>query len=256
LAKRRHWLRPTLSILVCALAVYAVAAQYPHALKRRQVDVVSGILDQPLPAGAVLTGDWIHVTPLRYRQRVEGIRPDLWIIHANAEGTRIILGDALAERTPLYTIRSTPAGFRLLPLPVWDPSVITHPMDVGIGPAVHWRGYDLEHVAAKAGDVLPITLYWQTNAPVEQDWTTFIHLLDENGNKVGQVDQQPGDGFYPLSAWQPGLLVADQYELRLDPGLKPGRYELIFGWYKEGERLSWADGQDSRELAEIIVEPR
>ena len=49
--------------------------QYPQALKRRQVNVVPGVLDQPLPAGAVLTGDWIYVTPLRYRQRVEGIRP-------------------------------------------------------------------------------------------------------------------------------------------------------------------------------------
>jgi hypothetical protein len=129
-------------------------------------------------------------------------------------------------------------------------------MDVGLGPAVRWRGYDLEPTAATPGDVLSLTLYWQATEPVPngEDWTTFIHLLDGNGDKVGQVDQQPGDGFYPPSAWQPGLLVADQYELRLDPGLKPGRYGLIFGWYKDGDRLSWADGQDSRELAEITVE--
>jgi hypothetical protein len=256
LARWRRWPHPVLSIAVCTVAIYAVVAQYPQALERRQVNVVPGILDQPLPAGAVLTGDWIYVTPLRYRQRVEGTRPDLWIIHANPEGTRILLGDAIAERTPFYTIRPTPAGFRLLPLPVWEPSVITHPLDVGLGSAVRWRGYDLEPTAAKPGDVLPITLYWQATAPVGEDWTTFIHLLDENGQKVGQVDQQPGDGFYPPSAWQPGLLVADQYELRLDSGLKPGRYKLIFGWYKDSERLSWADGQDSRDLAEIIVEPR
>ena len=121
---------------------------------------------------------------------------------------------------------------------------------------MRWRGYDLEPTAARPGDVLPVTLYWQAEAPVGEDWTTFIHLLDENGEKVGQVDQPPGDGYYPPSAWQPGLLIADQYELPLDSGLKPGRYKLIFGWYKDGERLSWADGQDSRELAEIVVEPR
>jgi hypothetical protein len=256
LAGCRRWLQPALSILVCALAVYAIAAQYPQALRRRQVDVVPGILDQPLPAGAVLTGDWIHVTPLRYRQRVEGVRPDLWIIHANPEGARILMGDAIQEHTPLYAIRATPAGFRLLPLPAWDPSVITHPMDAALGSSVRWRGYDLAPTGAKPGDVLSLTLYWQADAPVGDDWTTFIHLLDENADKVGQVDQQPGDGYYPPSAWQPGLLVADQYELRLDPGLKPGRYKLIFGWYKDGDRLSWADGQDSRELAEITVEER
>jgi len=125
-----------------------------------------------------------------------------------------------------------------------------------LGSAVRWRGYDLEPTAARPGDVLSITLYWMATAPVGEDWTTFIHLLDENGQKVGQVDQQPGNGFYPPSAWQPGLFVADQYELRLDSGLKPGRYKLIFGWYRDSERLSWADGQDSRDLAEIIVAPR
>jgi hypothetical protein len=48
--------------------------------------------------------------------------------------------------------------------------------------------------------------------------------------------------------------MADQYELALDAGLKPGRYRLIFGWYRGGDRLSWDDGQDARELAEITVE--
>jgi hypothetical protein len=214
------------------------------------------VLDQPLPPGAVLTGDWIYVTPLRYRQRVLGIRPDLWIIHANAEGTRIMLDDAIAEQTPLYAIRPTATGFRLLPLPVWDPAAISHQAHAGLGPAVRWRGYDLASTVAHAGDVLPITLYWQAYAPVGADWTTFIHLLDENDEKVGQVDQTPGDGYYPPSAWQPGLLIADQYELPLDPGLTPGKYRLIFGWYQDGERLTWSDGQDSKDLAEIVVEPR
>jgi len=258
LARWQRWLHPALSIAVCALAIYAVAAQYPQALERRQVDVVPGVLDQPLPAGAVLTGDWIYVTPLRYRQRVEGVRPDLWIIHANQEGTRTIIADGIQAHVSLYAIRPTAAGFRLLPLPVWDSSVITHPADAGMGAAVRWRGYDLQPTTAKPGDVLPITLYWQAVAPVPkgEDLTTFIHLLDESGEKVGQVDQPPGDGFYPPSAWRPGLLIADQYELLLDSGLKPGKYKLVFGWYKGDERLSWADGQDARELAQIVVEPR
>jgi hypothetical protein len=256
LPRYRRWLHPALSVALCALAVYAVAAQYPEALKRRQVDVVPGVLDQPLPTGAVLTGDWIYVTPLRYRQRVEEVRPDLWIIHANEEGTRLILADGIQEHAPLYAIRPTAAGFRLLPLPVWNASVITHPANAGIGPVVRWRGYDLASTAVRPGDVLPITLYWEARAPVGESWTTFIHLLDENGEKVGQVDQPPGDGFYGPSDWQPGLLVADQYELALDPGLKPGKYRLIFGWYRGDERLSWEDGQDARELAEITVAPR
>ena len=55
---------------------------------------------------------------------------------------------------------------------------------------------------------------------------------------------------------RPGGRLQSQTSMSCVSGLKPGRYKLIFGWYKDSERLSWADGQDSRDLAEIIVEPR
>ncbi len=103
--------------------------------------------------------------------------------------------------------------------------------------------------------MLRITLYWQVDAAVDRDWTTFIHLLNEKGETVGQVDRVPLAEFYPPSQWQPGLLLADQYELPLAGTLLPGRYRLVFGWYSGSERLSWADGEDARPLAEITVGP-
>jgi hypothetical protein len=141
----------------------------------------------------------------------------------------------------------------LLPLPVEDERNISHPADVGLGPAVRWRGYDLEPSLPTAGDDLRITLYWQVVAPIDEDWTTFIHLLDERGEKVGQVDRLPVGDFYHPSDWRPGLLLADEYELPLRQDLPAGRYRLVFGWYRGSERLDWADGQDARPLAEITV---
>jgi len=162
---------------------------------------------------------------------------------------------SMAEGVPFYALRSTDAGLRLLPIPARDAGAITHPADVCLSPAVRWRGYDLATETPRSGETLPITLYWQADAPAGQDWKTFIHLVDANGEKVAQVDQVPLGEYFPPSQWRPGQLLADQYELSLGPNVQPGRYRLIFGWYSGDDRYAWCDGQDTRTLAEITVDP-
>lgn len=248
---RWPWARGALALALAVIPLSSVISHYPAMAALRQADWGRAFLAQPLPEGAALVGDWNVITPLRYHQRVDGIRPDLWIIHSDAGGAAMLMSRALAEGRPFYALRQTAAGLRLLPLPARDPAAITHPADIGLGTAVRWRGYDLAPAEARPGGVLSLTLYWQADTMVGQDWTTFIHLLNEAGEKVAQVDRVPGDGIYPPSAWQPGLLVADQYELSLPSDLAPGRYRLIFGWYRPEGRLPWADGADARTLAEI-----
>ncbi len=250
---RWPWSRTALTVALAAIPAFSVITHYPAMAALRQADWGRAFLAQPLPGGAALVGDWNVITPLRYHQRVDGIRPDLWIIHSDAGGAAALMQRALAEGRPFYALRQTPAGIRLLPLPAPDTAVVTHPADIGLGPAVRWRGYDLAPAAPRPGDALSLTLYWQADAPVGQDWTTFIHLLDERGEKVTQVDHVPGNGIYPPAAWLPGLLAADQYELPLPAALAPGRYRLVFGWYRPEGRLPWADGADARTLAEIVV---
>jgi len=120
---------------------------------------------------------------------------------------------------------------------------------------VRWRGYDLPDVPADPGAALPITLYWQVEAPIDRDWKIFIHLLDEAGVGFAQLDQVPLGQFYPPTAWQPGRLVVDQYELLLPPDLPPGRYQLVFGWYSGSDRLVWEDGRDTQLLGQIDLAP-
>ena len=80
-----------------------------------------------------------------------------------------------------------------------------------------------------------------------------MQLFDEQGNKVAQVDQMPGNGSTRPAAWQPGLLLADQYEFSLPADLPAGRLSTDFRMVLEGERLDWEDGQDSHVLTEIRV---
>ncbi|MCB9153029.1 MAG: DUF2723 domain-containing protein [Caldilineae bacterium] len=255
---RLRWSRYVLAVLLWALVLANLWIQYPRALDRRQVTLRAdseALLSQPLPDGAVLAGAWSTITPLRYLQRVDGVRPDLWIMQADAIGFRKLIERALEDQQPLYFLRSTDAGVRTLPVPVWDSNAVTHPDTRVLNDAMTWRGYDLAATAARPGDTLPITLYWQATAPQTADWSVFIHMLDENGEKVAQLDQTPLAAFYPPSSWQPGLLLADQYELALPSDLPPGTYHLIFGAYSGDDRFDWADGRSEQPLAEIMVVP-
>ncbi len=60
-----------------------------------------------------------------------------------------------------------------------------------------------------------ITLLWQSDAPVQEDYSIFLHLLDANGNLIGQADGVPYHNLYPPSAWLPGQIVKDTRSLDL-----------------------------------------
>lgn len=254
------WGRRFLLALLWLLPLYHAVTQFPAALERRQMDVreqALAVLGSDLPAGAAILGEWHDVTPLRYLQRVEGVRPDLWVIHAGPEGIRLLYPRARAEDVPLFVLRATPAGLRLLPLPgAGQPTSqpdISHPDDRRLDAFVCWLGYDQTPSTARPGDALALTFYWAADAVPPADWTTFIHLLDANGEKVAQVDRIPGGAFLPPTAWQPGQVITDQYELVLPETLAPGRYRLIFGAYSGDQRFVWEDGRAEQELGEIEI---
>ncbi len=54
------------------------------------------------------------------------------------------------------------------------------------------------------GSELVVDLSWLTLAPLTEDYTVFVQVLDENDRIVGQVDSWPLQGTYPTSQWQPG----------------------------------------------------
>jgi hypothetical protein len=81
------------------------------------------------------------------------------------------------------------------------------------------------------GETLPITLVWQGQRQMSEDYTLFIHLLDEKGQIRGQVDVWPRDGTYPTSQWAEGEAFSDTYAVRLQPDAPPGAYQVEIGWY-------------------------
>ena len=106
----------------------------------------------------------------------------------------------------------------------------THSTDYNLGGLVTLVGYDLED-QVRAGRKLDFTLYWQVEQAFPADYTVFSHLLDPDGQLWGQGDEQPIGGDYPTSAWAPGEVIRDEYEIPVGRDVPPGLYQLEVGMY-------------------------
>jgi hypothetical protein len=125
---------------------------------------------------------------------------------------------------------------------------IPNRLDISFGGVIELLGYDLplsdtqypipNHL--KPGDSLEVTLYWQSLAEMNQDYSTFVHLLDETELIIAQRDMYPGQGLYPTSLWSAGDAIANRYVLTLpEAAFAPNQVQLEVGLYNfaTGERL-------------------
>jgi hypothetical protein len=104
----------------------------------------------------------------------------------------------------------------------------------------------------KAGAALCLRLAWLADAPLQADYTVFVHLLDANGTLAAQSDIWPAQ---PTSAWPAAEPVATAHGLILPATLPPGRYTLQVGLYEPGSgvRLLTNEGLDSWLMTEVEV---
>ena len=97
---------------------------------------------------------------------------------------------------------------------------------VSFADAILLRGWSL----AQDADALTVTLAWQAQTPLAADYTAFVHLLNEAGEVVAQLDRPPAG--YPTADWRVGELIQDSYRVPLPPDLPPGRYTVQTGFYR------------------------
>jgi 4-amino-4-deoxy-L-arabinose transferase-like glycosyltransferase len=106
--------------------------------------------------------------------------------------------------------------------------------------------------AVRAGDVLPLALYWRAARPLVADYTVFVHLVDERGNKLAQRDTPPLDGSLPTSRWTPGQLIRDDQDLAVPEGVPPGSYRLLVGMYDAATLVAITDAGPV-DVGEVVV---
>jgi hypothetical protein len=143
--------------------------------------------------------------------------------------------------------------------PVGNPA-IQHPTAYRLGDSIWLRGYRLEQAAARPGDTVEVTFYWEATQSLQQDYQIFVQVIDlATLAKAGQSDGQPGCNRHPTTTWLPGDLIADSYRVTIEPAAPAGLYTLLIGMYTDEGRLEIfsPDGQplgDQLELAPLTVE--
>ncbi len=88
-------------------------------------------------------------------------------------------------------------------------------IDVTFGEAIALAAYELDRDTLAPGDEVTVTLYWQSLAPVDADYSMYLHLFGRAGAKIGQRDSHAGMGKHPTSRWRPGEVYRDRYALRV-----------------------------------------
>ncbi|MBK6432856.1 hypothetical protein [Candidatus Amarolinea dominans] len=114
-------------------------------------------------------------------------------------------------------------------------------------------GYDLTPTAARRGDSVILTLYWQAGEPWARRASVFVHLLAADGQTVTQADSEPGAGSLPTTGWLSGEYLTDRHVLRLPDSLPSGAYDVEIGFYFDDHTRLPLMGPDGLARAERLV---
>lgn len=146
------------------------------------------------------------------------------------------------------------ALYGLRPLPEKPPVTVR----ARFGQEILLHGYAIGEGPFTPGDVVPVTLFWEADAPPGR-YKVFLHLMDDRGSLVAQNDVEPRGDLSPTFIWSVGERVTDRHGVYLPPDLPPGVYWLMAGMYRmdTGERLALTlEGEpagDSLELGEVVI---
>jgi 4-amino-4-deoxy-L-arabinose transferase-like glycosyltransferase len=188
-----------------------------------------------------------------------------WVPHRFEKWLLGIVGGLMFASAAIAPFRYiVPAYAKPVLLSEAELGAIPHRLDATFGSKAKLLGYKSDDEEIRPGESVEVTLYWQSLAEMDRDYTVFVHLLDENDLVIGQRDTYPGLGTYPTRLWRVGDAFADRYVLTLPPTVFTpctGRFEVGLYDFSSEERLpvTGPDGQllgDNIRFHQIAVLPR
>jgi hypothetical protein len=155
--------------------------------------------------------------------------------------TRTLMLGVLASLTVLAP------GARLLatyaPPRLRDPARLPpacEPRELTYGGTARLLCADVSPVRVPVGGKIRVRGCWQAASPMTEDYTVFVHLIDDQMNRVAERHTYPGLGRFPTSLWPEGRAFCDTYRLTVEPWADAPRvYRVEIGLFeaKTGRRL-------------------
>jgi hypothetical protein len=103
---------------------------------------------------------------------------------------------------------------------------------VTYGGRIRLLAWELGETAVEPGEALTVRLYWQALAPVEKDYSVYIHLFGWRDQRLGQRDSYPGGGMLPTTQWASGDIICDTFHVPVrEDAVGPVAARLVAGLY-------------------------
>lgn len=208
-------------------------------------------------AGQIAFTDWPVGEPLLDRHGLlipAGTPPGLYNLFLSVRRVKD------AQPLDLFDENNQPQGAELLlsRIEVTDPSPplpatalpVQVPTAAMFGREARLIGYSLGHGPFKAGQSLPLALFWQSVKAQTEPLIVSIQLLDQTGQTVVTYQQKP---IRPAEDWPPNMLLTDPHEIPLPPTLAPGVYRLTVALLTPAQTPLPVIGSDHLSLTSITT---
>jgi hypothetical protein len=134
-----------------------------------------------------------------------------------------------------------------------------HTLDANFSDGPTLRGYQTRPIGAplKAGDALPVTLYWQAGAAQSPRYTAWLQLSPQDATqRIAEDNRWLGGTLYPSDFWQASDVIRQSHTLRV-PAAPFGLYWIRLGLTTvDGARVPLSNGGDTVTLGPWRIRPK
>jgi hypothetical protein len=107
------------------------------------------------------------------------------------------------------------------------------PLNITYGQQLELVGYRLPNREVLPGQTLAVELGWRSLAPMQENYSVFVHLYGRDDEFLGQFDTYPGGGLRPTSQWSPGDQLLDTVYVPVSPRAQvPAVGRIVVGLYR------------------------
>jgi hypothetical protein len=218
-----RWLRLLLEValvLVAALSLRNIDAVRAGVEERAGgiEELARSVLEHDFEPGATVLTGWELATASRYLRIVEGVEADIRLQSANLWRERactklLQAADSVGAAYVSSEVRLTrlPDGYQLSADPPFLRIASESPrytrLDRQLHPQLALQGVQR--------DGRMLVLRWRvTGSPLAEEYTTYAHFFDSDGQPIGQLDKGMGaelSCWYPPTTWPVGQVVQDLF---------------------------------------------